>query len=121
MATSDGEPGRSFTREEAERMLPLVRAIVRDLVVHHRVLVDRLSAYEQVVEARRRGAALPEGFDAKAAEGEIRSLHDEFASSVRELGRLGVVCSDPGRGLVEFPAPGGRLAWKLGDEHVGAN
>jgi hypothetical protein len=121
MVAPDVKPRRTFTRDEAERMLPLVRAIVRDIVVNHRALAGRLSEYEQVLEARRRGAAFPEGFDASSAEREIRQLHGEFAASVRELGSLGVVCSDPERGLVEFPAPGGRIVWKLGDERVGGN
>jgi hypothetical protein len=114
-------PGRRFTRDEAERMLPLVRAIVRDLVGCHKVLTERVEAYVRHVEARRRGAALPEGFDPESEEVEIESLEDAFNGALEELFRLGLVCRDPQRGVVEFPVAPGRLLWTFGEDRFSAN
>jgi hypothetical protein len=112
---------RQFTSEEAERMLPLVRVIVRDLVGSHRTLSDRLEAYVRVMEARQRGTRLPDGFDPEAAEVEIESLEVAFNGTLEELRDLGLVCRDPHRGVVEFPAAPGRLTWTLGEDRVSTN
>jgi hypothetical protein len=110
---------RLFTRNEAERMLPLVRAIVSDVVANHRALADRLALYERIVETRRREAAPPGGREPRSAE--IEALHAELLGNLRELERLGVVCRDPDRGVVEFPAGAGPITWSLGDERVSGN
>ncbi len=113
---------RLFTRTEAERMLPLVRSIVRDLVGNYHALADRLTLYEQAVKARREGAAFPvTGETAGSAEVEIESLHARLLGNLHELERLGLVCRDPDRGVVEFPGGAGPLTWSFDDERVSEN
>jgi hypothetical protein len=118
MMTETRSERKRFTQAEAERMLPLVRSIVRDLVGHHRALAERLTLYEGAVAASRRRAEPPAGFDVRAAESEIRTLHTGLISALRELERLGVACKDPDRGVVEFPAEPGPLIWAFEDDRV---
>jgi len=113
---------RSFTREEADRMLPLVRLIVRDIVVNQRALVDRTATLAEILAAQERGEGAPADFDRRAAEQGIHLLRQALDDSLGELRDLGLLCRDPDRGIVEFPArssaSSARLGWKLGDERI---
>lgn len=111
-----------FTVDEANATLPLVRAIVQDVV----------TLAQDVVERRRRLAALRSGrkhesrnvYSDELAQVERELEHDrerlmEFA---QELLALGVELKDVLTGLVDFPAnKEGRvvyLCWKLGETEV---
>lgn len=109
-----------FTVEEAERALPLVRAIVADLVAEFRGL--RLAGRERRAaeqEAARRGGPAPA--DLPLAE-RVRELSDHVESYLRELAALGLEVRDLELGLVDFPTLLGSepafLCWKLGEPHV---
>jgi hypothetical protein len=93
----------SFTIEEADRTLPLVRSIVGDVADRWRELIQVRKEY---------GNSSPE--------------HDrimrELAEYIHELKSIGCHLKDFERGLVEFPATiEGRhvqLSWKLGESKV---
>ena len=120
--TASAVSGKSFTREEAERTLPLVRLIVRDIVDLHGDLESRR---ERLDDFGARKRLKSRRYDDPYVE-EIRQMQAEFAADEQayrnlfvELQSLGVVVQDPGNGAVAFPGrDGGRLRWRIGDEHV---
>ena len=111
-----------FTVEEANAMLPLVRAIVTDLA----------NLSHEVIERRRRLSFLFSGRDPgngdmyhqelvqveKDLEKDSRRLQEYF----EELRELGVEPSHGPEGIVAFPSlldgRGVRLSWKLGEPEV---
>jgi len=115
---------KSFTREEAERTLPLVRLIVRDIVDLHGDLQSRRERLDDLGSGRRKSSRRE---DDPYAE-ELRQMEAEFAADEQayrelhtELQTLGVEVADAGAGAVTFPGrDGSRLKWQMGDEHVQA-
>ncbi len=117
---SDAE--RLFTVEEANTMMPLVRAIVGDL--------SRLS--HDVVERRERVALLRSGRDPGNKDPyseELAQIEDELEKQTRELQgyveesrALGIEPKDGLNGIIDFPAmmDGRRvyLCWRLGEPEV---
>lgn len=89
-----------FTLEEARRALPLVRAILTDLVTDFRALRGA---------GRERRALEAEGGPASAArhlrslESQVRELSDRVEGYLRELAALGLEVRDLELGLVDFP------------------
>jgi hypothetical protein len=122
MPTETTRPLKIFTVREANAMLPLVRAIVGDLV--------RLS--QEVIERRQRLSLLTSGRMGKPGDlygDELAQIEDELekegqrlAEYVEELRQLGVEPKSATEGLVDFPTViNGRpayLCWKLGEAQV---
>ena len=122
MASSEFKPVRLFTIEQANAMLPLVRAITLDLA----------SLAQDVVERRQRLALLTAGREFKKGdpysdelaqiETEIQRDGQRLVEYVNELRELGVEPKGAVDGLVDFPAEmDGRivlLCWKLGEPEV---
>ncbi|MGA2496529.1 MAG: DUF2203 domain-containing protein [Tepidisphaeraceae bacterium] len=103
---------KHFSLAEANRSLPLVSRIVRDIVQYHQAAVDSHVHMESAATAR-----------------QIRDCRENMESSlermqeyVDELTKLGVELKDPETGLVDFPGVHqGRevwLCWRLGEEKV---
>lgn len=105
---------RVFTVEQANRMLPLVRRIVEDLVVAH-------GAWQQAV-GRFEMASNASASDAEYYQREIERLAHEIDGYLRELTDLGVEFKGFEEGLIDFPGEmDGRsiyLCWKLGEPSV---
>ena len=104
-------PRSCYTLDQANRSLPLVRRIVRDIVNAHGGSVQ-LQAKIEEAPAR-----------------DLPALRDQLAVALRqrqqyvvELEALGVELKDLATGLVDFPGRcEGRdvyLCWKLGEESV---
>jgi len=100
---------RLFSRDEAERMLPLVRSIVRGMMEDHaerQALLDRLDPGDEV------GRVRPE----------IDALTDRLVEGARELERLGAEFKGVELGLVDFPTlRDGQLAylcWQYGEDGI---
>ena len=112
-----------FTLAEANAMLPLVRAIVDDIVNLYNDVQerrDRLSRVRQAPGHRR---------DDDSYEEEVQQIEDEIEKDIDrlnefgdELRRLGVEMKDPVAGLVDFLTQiDGReayLCWKLGEGEI---
>lgn len=116
----------SFEVEGANRVLPLVRSIVTDIVANY-VRLRELAKETRAAKAAPPADATPEAADARGraidalrAEAEERSARME--DYVHELSELGVDLKDPERGLVDFACErGGRtvlLCWELGEPSV---
>jgi hypothetical protein len=103
------ETRKSFTLIEATRALPLVRAIVKDVVDRYsqiRELVERINGQPGRVELQDR----------------LEELKDELMANVDELHQLGVELKSFEMGLVDFyserAGQGIYLCWKLGEEKI---
>ena len=114
-----------FTPEEANLRLPLVQAIVKDIVELYQNLHDR---QERIAEIKRLpGASARDEESAYSeellqAEVDIENDMEQLKAYVTELLELGVELEDPALGVVNFPAlRDGKeiyLCWKLGEEEV---
>jgi hypothetical protein len=106
-------PRRRFTVDEANRSLPLVSRIVRDIVATHRHAADTQAKLESAPNIK----------VAMELQAELESSVDRLQEYVDELARIGVELKDYEMGLIDFP---GRcqsrdvlLCWHLGEEKVG--
>jgi hypothetical protein len=122
MATGKPVPKKKyFTAEQANAALPLVRAIVQDVVQLARDLRERQDRLSRVPPRDQLGEAYRE---------EVQQAHDEFERDrerlleyEQELRSLGVELKDYYTGLVDFPCwMDGRevyLCWRLGEPEIG--
>jgi hypothetical protein len=110
---------RSFTVEDANRTLPLVRRIVEDVVRQHRLWREKILELDLVASSSR--ADEPRG-RAEQLESEAQSLAHEIDGYQHELEELGILLKDRRMGLVDFPSEiAGRkvlLCWRLGETEV---
>lgn len=111
---------RTFTVEQANRMLPLVRRIVRDIVDTHRAWSNAVKAYENAATWTR---ADSQATQLAPLEKEVHRLAAEIEGYLGELRELGVDFKGFDLGLVDFPGErDGRvvcLCWKLDEPDVG--
>ncbi|MFO1023006.1 MAG: DUF2203 domain-containing protein [Planctomycetales bacterium] len=116
---------KHFTVEEANHTLPLVKAVVGDIVRQYQDIQERKDRLARIRPAQ---SAKKVDTDSMYAE-EIRHVEEELEKEVAklqeyvlELRSLGVEIKDFQKGLVDFPALfDGRevyLCWKLGEPEV---
>ncbi|HEX7121015.1 MAG TPA: DUF2203 domain-containing protein [Gemmatimonadaceae bacterium] len=110
---------RLFTVDQANRMLPLVSRIVRDIVETHRVWQLTIQEFELATAESR--ADRP-SLRADSMQREAQRLAREIQGFMGELRELGVEFKGFDLGLVDFPSErDGRLVylcWKLGEDAV---
>ncbi len=108
-----------FTVDQANRTLPLVRRIVRDLVDAFATWQARVREFEVATAQSRADRPSPR---AEELQRDTQRLAQEIQGFVSELRGLGVEPKGFDIGLVDFPSEvGGRtvyLCWKLGEESV---
>lgn len=113
------EPARLFTIEQANRMLPLVRRIVEDIVQDYARWQEQVGVLEVIAAGRRVDSPADEP---EKVEQDAQRLAADIERYVSELKGLGVDFKGFDLGLVDFPAEiDGRrvyLCWKLGEEAV---
>jgi hypothetical protein len=109
----------TFTVEQANATLPLVRRIIEDIVRQHEVWRDKIMELELATSGSRAGDPNPA---AVRLEHEVQVLARDIEGFRRELGELGIELKDPRLGLIDFPSDmNGRrvfLCWKLGEPDV---
>lgn len=121
---ADDAVRRLFTVEEANQRLPLVRAIVRDIVDLFQDLQQRRERIASVKQLRGQGTSSSRfhSEETDQVEEEIQKDEEKLTEFVRELHELGVEFKDPILGLVDFPAQMDdrvvHLCWKLGEPEV---
>ena len=115
-----------YTVEEANQSLPLVRAIVSDIVTLYRDVHERrerLARIRQIPGAENRDEENVYRDEVDEIEKEQEKDILRLESYVEELSELGVVLKDPLAGLIDFwTVIDGReayLCWKLGEEEIG--
>jgi len=115
---------KSFTVSEANAMLPLVRAIVDDIVRLHNEAKERRERLQNMrqVPAQRRGEDNPYDEEVQQIEDELEKDDRRLTEFEDGLRRLGVEMKDQAAGLVDFPTQiEGRdayLCWKLGEGDI---
>jgi hypothetical protein len=110
---------QTFTLEQANRTLPLVRRIVRDIVEAYGFWARAVREFEVATAESRADRPSPR---ADELQREAQRLAEEIQGFVSELQALGVEFKGFDLGLVDFPHEmEGRtvyLCWKLGEESV---
>jgi hypothetical protein len=110
---------RHFTVEEANRTLPLVSRIVRDILEHYAAWQRAVEAFE-VANADRRSAA--NSAETEPLQRAAQALAQEIQGFLRELADIGVEFKGFEQGLVDFPGVvEGRAinwCWRYGEASV---
>lgn len=110
-----------FTRDEANRTLPLVRRIVQDIVEEYGRWKESLAQYELAAGAQRAGE--PESAEAMALREQVDEIARTINGYIAELEQVGCVLKGFDDGLVDFRARFDDrdvwLCWKLGEAEVG--
>jgi len=113
---------KTFTVQEANATLPLVRVIVSDLVHLARDVVERRQRLSALTAGRPRSTHDLYHQERAQIEEELDKDSRQLEEYVEELRQLGVEPKSATDGLVDFPAVlDGRtvyLCWKLGEPEV---
>jgi hypothetical protein len=113
---------RIFTPEQANAMLPLLGAIVSDLVGLSRDVVDRRQRLALLLAGKAKTERDPYHEELVQIQREMDKDTQQLKEYVEELLALGVEPKSGSEGLVDFPAIlDGRkvcLCWKLGEPQV---
>jgi hypothetical protein len=116
------KPARLFTIEQANAMLPLVRAICNDLSNLARDVMERRHRLALLTAGRELKAGDPYSDELAHMEAELEADASRLQGYVDELRELGVEPKGALEGLVDFPCElDGRvvyLCWKLGEPEV---
>lgn len=112
-----------YETDEANRLLPIVRAAVTRIVEQMGRLPELKEELRTATYRSRRLEAGREDADAeKGAAAAVRAAEDMLAAALRELEDLGVQLKDPHIGLVDFLSRRDgevvELCWKLGEDRI---
>lgn len=111
-----------FTVEEANAMLPLVRAITQDLVDLAKDVIDRRQRLSHLLAGRELDRDDPYSSELAQVEDDLRRDVQRLQEYVAELRDLGVEPKSGEEGLVDFPAMIDDrpiyLCWRLGEPEV---
>lgn len=122
MSAKAYHPKKIFTVEEANRALPLVRAIVSDLAELSRDVVGRRQRLNHLTAGRDIQRGDPYDDELAQMEKDLEKDTVRLQGYVEELRHLGVEPKNGPEGLVDFPSMmDGELVllcWKLGEPEV---
>lgn len=120
------EKKKYFTIEEANNALPLVRAIVTDIVTKYNEVSERKARIDQIRRSRQPSGRGPHDLyreELVQVEEELDKEITRLQEYIEELEELGAELKDIGRGLIDFRSMmDGRevyLCWQLGEDEVG--
>jgi hypothetical protein len=120
------ESKKHFTIEEANNALPLVRAIVTDIVNKYAEVSERKARLDQIRQSRQSAGRGPHDLyreELVQVEEELDREITRLQEFIEELEDLGVELKDISRGLIDFRSMmDGRevyLCWLLGEDEVG--
>jgi len=123
MASSESRKSRKlFTVAEANAMLPLVRAITKDIVSRANELRDRQERMERIRNGPVKSAGEAHAAELGQAELELERDQQQLLEYQAELAKLGVELKDFFSGLVDFPSRMNDrivyLCWRLDEPSV---
>jgi hypothetical protein len=111
-----------FTVAQANAMLPLVRAIVTDIVNRANDLRDRQERLERIRSAQKKALGDDHAAEVGQAEQDLLRDQEQLQECQAELASLGVELKDYFSGLVDFPSSMDDrvvyLCWRLGEDSV---
>lgn len=123
--TASAPATKYFTLEDANRTLPLVRMVVRDIVELFPDVQRRRERLEGLLSRSRRKSRReddPYTEEVRQMESELELDEQRLRGYLEELAEIGAELKDPAVGLIDFPAfVEGRevcLCWKLGEEEI---
>jgi hypothetical protein len=112
-------PSASFTWTAAQRMLPLVRRVVADVLQRQQYL-GRMQVEKGHLDRNRRSLAWPARSRRYHLQEEIAATETDLKSALAELEGLGVVLVDRNAGQVGFPTFVNNrpacFSWRPGEE-----
>jgi len=115
-------PIKLFSVEEANAMLPLIRAIARDMVALSRDVVERRERLSQINDHRESSSRDPYGDEVAHIEQELEKDIERLNEYAHELLQLGVEPKGATEGLVDFPSKmDGRivyLCWRYDEPEI---
>jgi len=117
------KPKQRFTLEQANRSLPLVSRIVRDIVATHKTITQlQQKQSQQGKTGKAPQQANPQPQSSSSKQPELEAAVDRLQAFVDELTSIGVELKDYQMGLVDFIGRHqGRdvyLCWKLGESKI---
>jgi hypothetical protein len=122
MSAEDYRPSRVFTIEQANAMLPLVRAICTDLAALAREVMERRHRLALLTAGRELKPGDVYGEELAQVEADLEKDTQRLQGYIDELTELGVEAKGVLDGLVDFPSlMDGRivyLCWRLGEPEV---
>ena len=124
MSIQGYQPTKIFTVEEANRALPLVRAIVTDLANLSSAVIERRQRLAHLTGGRKPNVEGGDPYrdELVQIEEELEKESAKLHEYVDELRQLGVEPKNGPEGLVDFPAMiDGQLVflcWKLGEPEI---
>jgi hypothetical protein len=123
MSDRSGQDHKSFSVEQANALLPLVRAITADIVELSSDMVDRRRRLNLLRADRRDDTHDVYSEELAQVDRDLEADRKRLYEFAEELRELGVELKDAVAGLVDFPTViDGRpayLCWKLGEPDVG--
>jgi hypothetical protein len=115
-------PEKLFTVEEANAMLPLVRAITRDLMRLAREVIERQQRVEHLKAGRDMDRGDPYSEELAQSLEDLEQDKERLREYVLELRELGVEPKSATEGLIDFPALMDDelvyLCWKIDEPEV---
>jgi hypothetical protein len=122
MSQNRTNPRRYFTVEQANAMLPLVRAIVKDLSELSRDVIERRERLALLLAGRNGQQSDVYSEELAQVEEELEKDGRRLRDYVEELLKLGVEPKNGPEGLVDFPALMDSrevyLCWKYGEPEI---
>jgi len=122
MSTDPSKPLKIFTVEEANARLPLVRAIVGDMVELARGIIERQERLQQLAQGSSGDSSSLYQAELEQFKQELERDSERLQGYLDELLELGIEPKGPAEGLVDFPAMiDGRLAylcWKYDEPEI---
>jgi hypothetical protein len=116
-----GRRDRMMNLPTAQRMLPLVRRIVAD-VLERQGILGRLQPEQDRLDRHKRDLAWPERQRRYQVREEIAGAEADLESALAELHELGVSLLDPDLGRVGFPTVVNNqpafFSWQPGEEKI---
>lgn len=115
---------RVISIDEANRMLPLLRQIIRDVMSHWERIINRRTQLECLEKDCSESKLSREGRDVRLhnLKFELNYLIDKINNYIREVEELGCFVEEFKRGIVNFPSLyNGRkvfLCWKPDEDFV---
>jgi hypothetical protein len=123
MEKTEKTTGRLFTPEEANKTLPYVERVIKDIVDTHQRISDLYSTWRAMSDEDVLASTdESERKEAEKIEGQIRVLLGAREEFVEELETIGCEFKDFQLGLVDFPARLGDrdvyLCWRMGEPEI---
>ncbi|MDQ6674350.1 MAG: DUF2203 domain-containing protein [Chloroflexota bacterium] len=110
---------RTFTREEAEALLPEVDRLLGEALVLTENLARAASDAETAEQKVRANGKVQPQLSADSPEATRRALERQLGLLVERVRRMGIVVRDLRRGLIDFPSVRGdrvvHLCWQRGE------